>query len=320
MPEISVIVPVYNTAPYLPACLDSLLAQTFPDFEAILVDDGSTDESPRILASYAEKDARFRVLTRPNGGLSAARNTGIAAASGVYLAFLDSDDVLDPAFLEKLFRRAKTERLDVVVCDFTYVYPNGRRVPAPTRHRVSIDAAREYVISEPMAPVRLVYRSLFDGVSFREGTLYEDLELTPYFAALTRKIGFVDEPLYDYVRREGSITGSAFSPRWLDIFSVLESLSLRFEKAGRYDDFSREIEFLYIEHLLRSAALRFCRSRDRKALFARLKKAVEKRFPHWRRNPYLRQMPLTFRVLTGLTGGGHYRLVALIARLKGDRV
>ena len=319
MPEISVIVPVYNTAPYLKACLDSLLAQSFRDFEAILVDDGSTDESPAILASYAEKDARFRVITRANGGLSAARNTGVAAATGAYLAFLDSDDAYDPAFLEKMTGKAISEDLDLVACAFTYVYSDGRRVPAPTRYGLSEDPAREHVLSGPMAPVRLFRRALFDGVSFREGILYEDLELVPAFAGKTEKIGFLDEALYDYVQRDASIMKSAFSQKWLDIFTALEGLFARFEAMGRASDFARELEFLYIEHLLRSAALRFCRCDEREKLFCRLKETVEKRFPDWKRNPYLKRKPLSFKLVVKLAGGGHYRAVACLSRLKGGK-
>ncbi|MBP5289375.1 MAG: glycosyltransferase [Clostridia bacterium] len=317
MPEISVIVPVYNTAPRLDVCLASLAAQRLPDFEAILVNDGSTDESGAILASWAEKDPRFQVLTRENGGLSAARNTGVAAASGEYLAFLDSDDTLAPDFLSKLYEKALSEDLDLVLCAFAYVYPDGRRVEAPVRHHLSEDPAREYLLSEPMAPVRLFRRALFDGVSFREGILYEDLELTPVFAAKTEKIGFVDEPLYNYYQRGGSIMRSDFSPRQLDIFTVLESVSMRMATLRRFSDFSREIEYLYIEHLLRSAALRFCTAPERKALFARLRETMKKRFPRWRKNPYLKKKSFPFRLIVRLAGGGHYRLIALLRRLKG---
>lgn len=318
MPEVSVIVPVYNTAACLPRCLDSLLAQTFGDFEAILVDDGSTDESPAILSAYAEKDPRFLVVTRENGGLSAARNSGIRLARGEYLAFLDSDDAFDPAFLEKMAGKAKREKLDLVLCAFTYVYPDGRRVSAPTRHHLSGEPVREYLLSEPMAPVRLFRRALFQEVAFREGIYYEDLELTPSFAGKTDRIGFIDECLYDYYRRDGSIMQSAFSPKWLDIFAALESLVARLggDTCRKY---YREVEFLHIEHLLRSAALRFCGVPERKELFCHLRKTMAERFADWRRNPYLKKMPLSFKLVVRLAGGGHCRAVACLARLKGGK-
>src|SRR6476469_3425300 len=94
MAHLSVVVPIYNVEEYLGPCLDSIAAQTFRDLEVIMVDDGSTDRSAAIAAAYAERDGRFKLVSRPNGGLSAARNTGIGHAAGEFLAFVDSDDLL----------------------------------------------------------------------------------------------------------------------------------------------------------------------------------------------------------------------------------
>ena len=94
--KFSIVIPVYNVEPYLPECLDSVLNQTLSDWEAVCVNDGSTDNSSVVLEDYASKDSRFRVITQPNGGLSAARNTGMKAALGDYVLFLDSDDWLEP--------------------------------------------------------------------------------------------------------------------------------------------------------------------------------------------------------------------------------
>src|SRR5262249_38360540 len=94
VPELSIVVPIYNVAPYLAACLESLAAQTFEDFEVVMVDDGSTDDSGEIAAGFAARDDRFRLVTKANGGLGAARNTGIDHASGNFLAFVDSDDLI----------------------------------------------------------------------------------------------------------------------------------------------------------------------------------------------------------------------------------
>ena len=102
-PRISVIVPVYRAQEYLADCVNSLLAQTFPDFELLLVDDGSPDECPRLCEAFAQKDSRIRVLHQENQGVSAARNTGIEVARGAFLAFVDADDWVEPAFLQRLY-------------------------------------------------------------------------------------------------------------------------------------------------------------------------------------------------------------------------
>lgn len=116
-PLLSIIVPVYNVAPYLERCLQSLLEQTEKDLEIVCVEDGSTDESPAILRGWLKRDPRLRIISQPNAGLSAARNTGLKAAAGRYIGFVDSDDWVDPAFFEHLLRAAEESGADVVKTD-----------------------------------------------------------------------------------------------------------------------------------------------------------------------------------------------------------
>lgn len=116
-PKVSVVVPVYNSAKYLKECLDSIAGQSFLDWEAVLVDDGSSDESPSILDDYAARDARFKVIHKVNGGVSMARNDGLDAATGDYVLFVDSDDYLAPNALEVAYTTAQNENADVVITD-----------------------------------------------------------------------------------------------------------------------------------------------------------------------------------------------------------
>lgn len=116
-PLLSLVIPVYNVAPYLATCLDSLLAQTCPIDEIVVVDDGSTDDCPAILAGYAERLPQMRVIRQENGGLSAARNTGLRHAQGKYLAFLDSDDFVAPQMYEHLLAMAQVDDLDIALCN-----------------------------------------------------------------------------------------------------------------------------------------------------------------------------------------------------------
>ena len=113
-PELSVIVPVYNCEKYLPACLDSLINQTYNDTEIICVNDGSKDNSLTILKDYENKDKRIKVIDKPNGGVSSARNTGILASRGNYVTFIDSDDYLDLDLYEKCMQKIKSENADVL--------------------------------------------------------------------------------------------------------------------------------------------------------------------------------------------------------------
>ncbi len=122
MCEISIIVPVYKVEPYLRKCVDSILAQTFTDFEVILVDDGSPDNSGKICDEYASKDSRVRVIHKENGGLSSARNAGIDVARGKYLGFVDSDDYIEKDMYELLYDNIVKEQADLSICGIYDIY------------------------------------------------------------------------------------------------------------------------------------------------------------------------------------------------------
>lgn len=319
MPTLSVIVPVYNVEAFLPQCLDSLLSQSFEDLEIIAVDDGSTDKSLAILKDYeAKSGGRLFVCTKENGGLSDARNFGIEKATGKYIAFVDSDDFVHPDFARLMVEKAEEEKLDLVICDFFYYFSDGKLTPSSAGKGLSDDKRKEALLSAPMAWLRLCRRELFSSLRFPKGLFYEDLHLTPALLLQTDRIGFVKKPLYYYRQREGSIMRTRkFNKSFLDIFTVLNEILTRYREAGLWETYEKELEFLFLEHLYRSAALRFSRLPERKELFAKLRNTVETQFPHWKKNPYLPRVSLFFRLTVLLTGSGRYRLVAALSRLKG---
>lgn len=124
-PFLSIIIPVYNVAPYLPCCLDSILAQTFSDFEVLLVDDGSTDGSAALCDSYAKKDSRFRCFHKENGGHTSARQAGLRQAKGAYVTFVDSDDWIHPAMYQNMCSAARDTGADTVCCNYIAATPKG---------------------------------------------------------------------------------------------------------------------------------------------------------------------------------------------------
>lgn len=124
MPKISVIVPIYNSEKFLKRCVESILAQTFNDIEVILVNDGSTDNSPSICEDYAKKDKRIVVINKPNGGLSSARNAGLDIAAGEYIGYVDSDDYIAPEMYGKLLAACESESADVAECGLYVVNEN----------------------------------------------------------------------------------------------------------------------------------------------------------------------------------------------------
>jgi CDP-glycerol glycerophosphotransferase len=226
MPRISVVVPMFNVERYLGECLESLRAQTFADFEAIIVDDGSTDGSPEIARVFAERDPRFRLLFQPNGGLSRARNTGIDAARGDYLAFLDSDDVL-PAnayalllgALEETGSDFATGNVHRLIRGETRQAPFLAKAFARTRLRTHVSRCRA-LLADRTAWNKLWRHDFWreHGLRFPEGVVHEDIPIVLPAHFMARSVDVIADPVYFYRVREGgelSITQRRSEPRIL---------------------------------------------------------------------------------------------------------
>ncbi len=210
--KISIVIPVYRVEKYLDACVESVLAQTYPDWEAILVDDGSPDTCGALCDAWAEKDARIHAVHRANGGLSAARNTGVDAAKGEYILLLDSDDWLMPQALAAV-AQAAAAGCDMVLFDYARFADDG--APLPPEHEnvpagtYTADEAlalfAENRISLVTAWTKLYRRELLEQVRFPEGVLNEDEFTAHRFLAACRHITALEAPLYCYRNRPGSI-------------------------------------------------------------------------------------------------------------------
>lgn len=228
MPAISVIIPVYKVEPYLDACVASVTAQTFSDLEILLVDDGSPDGCPALCDAWAQKDPRVRVIHRKNGGLSAARNTGIDAATGQFLAFVDSDDLLEPDTLRRAYEAQRQHDADLVIFNLVYVDEHNTPLPAPdfTGFRDEVldadgvwqcyFALAEQKIYYVVAWNKLYKRELFAGLRYAEGKRYEDQFLLPGLLARCKTIACLGYPGYRYVQRGGSIMAQGSSRNYLD--------------------------------------------------------------------------------------------------------
>ena len=183
MAQISVIVPVYQVEAYLPQCIDGILAQTFRDFELILVDDGSQDRSGAICDEYAGRDERVRVLHKENGGLSDARNAGLEQANGDYFLFVDSDDFIAPMMLERLYAGAQREGADLAICNFRYTFDTKEKKDFSTAMTAEILRGAEIFYNRKndrshgfwtVAWNKLYKRETFGKLRFRSGKYHED--------------------------------------------------------------------------------------------------------------------------------------------------
>ncbi len=224
MAEIDVIVPVYNVERYLRKCLDSILAQTFRDFQLILVDDGSTDGSGAICGEYAAKDGRVQVLRMEHQGVSAARNRGLEESVSERIAFIDSDDRVAPDYLETLYRCMEDYQADLVIsCGVTVLESReaGKTRPRPqTAELVSkAEAYRRVFISEnglSVAPWgKLYHRSAFRSVRYPVGEIFEDARVIDQIIENCGRIVCTSYAGYFYLRRRGSITHSRITPDYM---------------------------------------------------------------------------------------------------------
>lgn len=230
-PQISVIVPVYKVESYIRKCVDSLLCQTIGDIEIILVDDGSPDQCGKICDEYAQKDSRIVVIHKENGGLSSARNAALDVFKGEYVMFVDSDDYVETTFCEEALKIVVEK--EVLCASFGYYeIRNGQRKPygTPNPRYMNAEEAIERIIKLDdviynMACNKIYHRSLFNAIRYPGGKLYEDQGTTYKLFDLAGRIYVSDTPLYDYVRREDSITGHSTSIR-----SINDKFDLWYER------------------------------------------------------------------------------------------
>lgn len=227
---ISIIVPVYNMENYLKRCVDSIIAQTYDKIEIILVDDGSTDNSPAMCDSYALKDSRIRVVHKPNGGLSDARNAGLAVASGDYIGYVDSDDWIEPDMYEKMYHACADNNAQLSVCRYACETDSDRIKSADKPQAVKecsdlsvlsrdellkiyISGNDKYIIYNS-AWSKLYRRDLVEGMLFPKGRNSEDIMYTTRAFCRLEKAVYIDKALYHYVLdRKGSIMNVARGER-----------------------------------------------------------------------------------------------------------
>ena len=222
----SIIVPVYNVEKYLSECIDSILCQTFTDFELILVDDGSKDESGKICDQYAEKDNRIKVIHKENGGQSSARNCGVEESSGKYIVFLDSDDFIsEDTFLQEI--KDKSADNDVVVYGYRKYYDDNRvkEVPQPTVTTTEKNEfSRQLVVGDAFycsCWSKSIKASLLkdNNIFFDESLRCEDMDWYYSVVLVAEEYDVINKPFVNYRQRENSVT-SAFNKKSITDFII----------------------------------------------------------------------------------------------------
>ena len=300
MKKISIIIPVYNVEKYLAKCLESLVKQDLKKCEIILVNDGSSDNSQIIIDNYKKRYPKYiKNYIKENGGQGSARNLGISKACGEYICFIDSDDYVEPNFIEEIYNYVLEDKYDIIVFDMYKEYENQKNkeyLKGITNY--ADDMKKNYILSLSGPCNKIMKRKLWvdNHLEFLENTIYEDLAIIPTIAKYTNKIKYLEKPLYNYLIHNGSTMNQIiYTPKLKDIFKVMEQLSLELK-----NDFPEELEYLYITNLLHGAGLRFLKFSEGISDIKKVSLIMHNQFPNWKKNIYLKNNDFKYKIICHL--------------------
>ena len=321
----SVVIPVYNVKEYLPACVESVLQNDLTDCEVILVDDGSTDGvCPGLCDDYVNQHPDLiRVIHQENRGLGGARNTGLEAAKGDYLLFVDSDDTIAPETVATLWDAAEKSHADVLAFNFCSDDGCGHLTPltasafhadAPFR----LEERKDFLLSLPSAWSRAWKRSLFleTGIRYPDKVWYEDIRTTTKLFAAAKSIFTVDATLYRYLQRPGSIMNSAKLERNREILEAFDDVLTWFTAQGLAEPYKEELSFLAVHHIRLAATVRVARQDPKHPLLGAFERYLKDHFPGYAKCTYLSRLNRLHKLLFFLAERRCYRTIRTLFRLK----
>lgn len=310
MTKVSIIVPVYNVEKYLTKCIESLLLQSLKDIEIILVDDGATDKSPDICDAYELKDNRIKVIHKTNGGLSDARNVGIEVAQGEYIAFLDSDDWVEPNMYQYLYELIQKNNADIAQCSYIKAYEEEVEIEFAEDIKESVYTGVEALellygqeyIKTVVVWNKLYHKKLFKHIRYPKGKVHED-EFTTY--KVIHKAGkFVNSniPMVYYRQREDSIMAQGFNEKRIYILEAWREEKDYFEQ-HELNDLVLKTE-CKLCGILKSFYVQAQKSNliNKKEVLRYLKKDMRKNYIRYIRNSYITsrgKITLTLCLLNG---------------------
>ena len=317
MIKFSVIIPVYNSSEYLRKCLDSLVNQKFNDIEIIVVNDGSTDDSEKIVREYVSKYNNINLYTITNHGQAYARNYGFSKANGEYVAFVDSDDYVSLDLFFELNKKIKKKKYDMILFNYTVVNNEGNVLFVKKYKCENLDDVSdiEYLFSDP-SPCNKIYKKKFlDKANFKlpEGIIYEDYCYFPTLVKYEPSIGYVDKEFYYYFYSDSSTMRNVeYKKKYEDLFKATELL---------YDSFigtkfGDEIEYLIYYHFLYEGSLNFYKFK-KFDMIDRISDFMSEKYPNWLKNKYVKERGKKERILAYLFYKKKYSLIVLMQRIKG---
>ena len=322
MKKVSIIVPVYGVEKYIYKCLDSLVKQSLKEIEVIVVNDGTKDNSQKIIDKYVKKyPDKIKSFIKENGGQGSARNYGLEKASGEYIGYVDSDDFVEKDMYKKLYNKAKENNYDIVVCGNYNVsedYQNKNIDAFINNYNTDL----ENIFFGKMAVWNKIYKRdilIKNKLEFKEKVWYEDLAFTLKAIMNSNTFAFIDEPLYDYLIREGSTMNNSNVQRNLEILDAFNDI-LSYIQHNKKEEYFSKIEFLAIDHIYISAIVRVLKAEaDDKVKRETINKLIDymnKKFPNYKNNKYINTLSKNRKIIYKLINIKMYGLINLIFKVK----
>lgn len=299
--KISLIIPMFNIEKDIEKCINSILNQDYSNYEIIVVNDGSTDNSENIVKNI--KNKKVLLINKQNGGLSSARNEGVKYATGDYIWFVDGDDYIEQNALKKINNVLTEEKYDIISFKYFKEYA-GKKVLQ--KDNIDILDSFQYPLVNTSACTKVFKKEFYikNNFSFFEGRIYEDLSLIPFIMCKAESVKFINNSLYNYVYRENSIMNNSnrFNINRDDKFLAIERLYKLFKDSGIEEKYKNELEYLTIKHLLivySTEILKFS-NKIYKNRCINVLKYLDYNNKAWYKNSYLKDSSILTRVYVSL--------------------
>ena len=320
--KLSIIVPVYGVEKYIDKCLNSLVKQSLKEIEIIVVNDGTKDNSQKIIDKYVKKyPDKIKSYIKENGGQGSARNYGLEKANGEYIGYVDSDDFVEKDMYKKLYNKAKENNYDIVVCGNYNVSEDYQNKNIDTFIN-NYNTDLENIFFGKMAVWNKIYKRdilIKNKLEFKEKVWYEDLAFTLKAIMNSKTFAFIDEPLYDYLIREGSTMNNSNVQRNLEILDAFNDI-LSYIQHNKKEEYFSKIEFLAIDHIYISAIVRVLKAEaDDKVKRETINKLIDymnKKFPNYKNNKYINTLSKNRKIIYKLINIKMYGLINLIFKVK----
>jgi len=326
MKKVSIIVTVYNVEAFLEKCLDSLVSQTLDNFEVIVVNDGSPDDSQKIIDKYKKKYPEIiKAYKIKNRGLGGARNYALEKCSGEYVLFVDSDDYIDLTMAEEMYKMAKKDKSDIVLCGYDVIDEATKKVISKESAYSPVE--KENPVLSLLFGKTAVWNKLYktslikdNNIKFRSKVWYEDIDFSFKTLLLSKKNSFIDEPFYKYLIRNGSIMNNNNIERCLEICLGFDELINYCQEKEIYNKYYEQLEFYAMYHIYICAITRVINTNNKyaykKEIINKLKEYVNKNFPNFKKNKYINHLDKNKKIIIFLIDKNQYKLIELIFKIR----